>query len=108
MNRKGFTLVELLAVIVILSSISLVAISSITSSLERRDTKECEEQIQLAKNATKIYISLNGGVTEVKISTLKSEGYFSRTSKTDKLNDNDTVKFTGNGYKFNGTGSCKE
>ena len=35
MNRKGFTLVELLGVIVILSIITLIAIPNITSTLER-------------------------------------------------------------------------
>ena len=58
MNRKGFTLVELLAVIVILSSLSIVAVVSVTSSLQRRSDRECQEQISLAKNAAKIYFSL--------------------------------------------------
>ena len=35
MNRKGFTLVELLGVIVILSIIMLIAVPNITSTLER-------------------------------------------------------------------------
>ena len=35
MNRKGFTLVELLGVIVILSIVMLIAIPNITSTLER-------------------------------------------------------------------------
>ena len=35
MNRKGFTLVELLGVIVILSIIMLIAIPNITSTLDR-------------------------------------------------------------------------
>ena len=42
MDNKGFTLVELLAVMVILISISLIAVAGITSSLERRDEKERE------------------------------------------------------------------
>ena len=92
MNRKGFTLVELLAVILILSSISLVAVISITSSLARRDVKECEEQRELAINAAKIYFSLNDG-TSVTIATLKSENYFSETKKTDRLDDDMEVQF---------------
>ena len=56
MNNKGFTLIELLAVIVILISISFVAVSQITSSLTRREERECEEQIEIAKNAAKIYL----------------------------------------------------
>ena len=56
-NNKGFTLVELLAVMVILISISLVAVVTITSSLERREDKECTEQQELAIGAAKIYFS---------------------------------------------------
>ena len=37
MNNKGFTLVELLAVIVILLSVSLVSVYGISSSLNKRD-----------------------------------------------------------------------
>ena len=107
MNRKGFTLVELLAVIVILSGISLIVVSSVTSSLGRREEKECEEQIQLAKNAAKIYFSMNSGTT-VTIEQLKKGQYFSEASKTNKLKNKDSIKYTGSGYTFTGTGDCKE
>lgn len=110
-NRKGFTLIELLAVIVILSSISIVTVVSVTSSLERRDVKECQEQVALAKNAAKIYFSLNGydnnnqGVT---VGCLMGEGDFQKCSevyledkKTDKLNKNWRIEFDANGiYKM--------
>lgn len=108
MNKKGFTLIELLAVIVILSSLSLVVISSVSSSLGRRDEKECQEQIQLAKNAAKIYFSLNDGNNTVSIKTLKDGNYFSQKEKTSKLDDGDTVKFTGSGYTYQAKGECKE
>ena len=39
LNNKGFTLVELLAVIVILVSVSFVAVGGITESLLRRDKR---------------------------------------------------------------------
>ena len=83
LNKKGFTLVELLAVIVILASVSLIVVSSITSSLTRRDDKECEEQKELAKNAAKIYFSLNqctvkttGDSCDVDVRILKEQKYF--------------------------------
>ena len=83
-KKKGFTLIELLAVIVILVSMSLVVVTSVSSSLERRDVKECEEQIELAKNAAKIYFSLNdvcdfsdsSNSCMVGIQTLKDGNYF--------------------------------
>ena len=92
MNRKGFTLVELLAVIVILSGISLVVVSSISSSLGRQKDRECNEQKELAKNAAKIYFSLNEGEACVKVSTLKTNNYFSDSSQVDKLGDDSAIK----------------
>lgn len=116
MNNKGFTLIELLAVIVILASMSLVVVASVSSSLERRDVKECEEQIELAKNAAKIYFSLNNvcdfsdssNSCMVSIQTLKDGKYFNETSKTNRLDDTDQVQFTSDGYVFIGNGGCKE
>ena len=84
MNRRGFTLVELLAVIVILSGISLVVVASINSTLERRDEKELDEQIKLAINAAKIYFSLESGNC-VKIDDLVNGDYLS-LDKIERLN----------------------
>lgn len=112
MNNKGFTLVELLAVIVILASISLIVMSSISASLEKRDEKECEEQIELAKNAAKIYFSLNnctisvsGDSCDVNISILKNGHYFNEKSKIDRLDNDSHVSMTINGYNY--VGECK-
>ena len=88
-NNKGFTLVELLAVIVILSSVALVTVASVTASLERREEKECQEQISIAKNAAKIYFSLNN-VKSVCVKKLQDEGYFNGTKKIDRLKIDDT------------------
>ncbi len=107
MNNKGFTLVELLAVILILTGISLVAVAGISASLGKRDTKECAEQIELAKNAAKLYFSLNNG-TSVTVGSLKNGEYLNEASKTSKLEDNDTVSIVNDSYRFTGTGSCKE
>lgn len=105
MNNKGFTLVELLSVIVILAGISVVVVTGIGSSLEKRDKKECEEQIALAKNAAKIYFSLNGGVDSVSVDTLINNGYFNETSKTNRLIGSSTITIGTNGYEYNG--ECK-
>lgn len=101
MNNKGFTLIELLAVIVILVGISLTAVIGISSSLDRRENKECEEQIELAKNAAKIYFSLldrDSTITSVSILELKDNEYLSG-EKVDRLLDSDIIykdgRFTG-------------
>lgn len=100
-NKKGFTLVELLAVIVILVSISFVAVSGISSSLENRDIKECKEQQELAIGAAKIYFSLNKS-SIVSVKNLKDGKYLNDGNKTSKLNDDDIIKMTEDGYIYNG------
>ena len=101
LNDKGFTLVELLAVMVILVSVSFVAVGGITESLLRRDKRECEEQQKLAISAAKMYFSLDGkGLTSVDMSTLKSKGYFSDDKKTDLLENYDKINFDGSSYFY--------
>lgn len=100
MNNKGFTLIELLAVIVILVGISLTAVMGISASLEKRDEKECREQIEIAKNSAKIYFSLNN-TNKVSIGTLKNNDYFDG-NKVSKLKDEDTIIISDGGYTFNG------
>ena len=111
MNKKGFTLVELLATLVILVSISMIAVFNITASIERRDVKECEEQVNLAKNAAKIYFSLNDSLKDeekvITVDELKQQGYL-KEEKSTKIQDG-SIKFnkdTGN-YEITTNGECK-
>ena len=100
MNNKGFTLIELLAVIVILVGISLTAVMGISASLEKRDEKECREQIEFAINSAKIYFSLNN-TDVVSIAILKNNDYFDG-NKVSKLKDSDEIRIHDSGYTFNG------
>lgn len=110
MNNKGFTLVELLSVIVILVSISLIVVGGISAALEKRDVKECVEQQELAVGAAKIYFSLNS-VSSVTISQLKDGDYFSDNKKIDRLVDSDSISIDSDKYLYNGKdvgASCLE
>ena len=94
-DNKGFTLVELIAVMAILVSIALVAVGGITFSLEKREIKECREQQELAISAAKIYFSLND-VTSVTVGELNSSDpskvdYFKDEIKKDRLKDTDVI-----------------
>lgn len=103
MNNKGFTLVELLAVMVILISISLVTVASITSSLTRREEKEKEEQIELAIGAAKIYFSLEDDSDVcVKVQDLITKNYLSSDKKVNTLDTNYVIKLdsSDNMYKY--------
>ena len=104
LNRKGFTLVELLAVILILTAVSLVAVASISSSLQRREGKECNEQKELVINASKIYFSntncTSSNYCVVTVGRLKELKYFNEQSKLDCLEETNCVSFNENGYEF--------
>ena len=117
LNNKGFTLVELLAVMVILVSVSFVAVGGITESLLRRDKRECEEQQQLAVSAAKMYFSLDGEnvdkvTTGVKVSELISKGYIDEDDiNNEYVKHNDMIKmkpdYSGYSYNDNDVGnSC--
>lgn len=99
MDNRGFTLVELLAVMIILISISFVAVGGITASLERRDIKECKEQQELVVGAAKIYFSLNN-TNSVTLSTLKGSNYFKDENKIDRLKDTDVISVSSNKNKY--------
>lgn len=100
MDNKGFTLVELLAVLVILSAISMTTVVGISASLDKRDIRECKEEVEFAINSAKIYFSLEGkGSAEVSIGTLKEKGYLD-DKKTTKIKDEDTIVVSDSGYSF--------
>ena len=59
LNRNGFTLVELLAVIVILAVLALVAMPNVTKLMENsRKNAFVTETIEFAKQATTAYTDL--------------------------------------------------
>ena len=79
MNKKGFTLVELLGVIVILSIIMLIAIPNIASMVERskRDTyiadaKKMVSLVQYAIRKGEVNKPLTGNLEKVTLNTLST------------------------------------
>lgn len=58
MNNKGFTLVELLAVLVILITILLIAIPSITSSVERNKQNALAKKYDIIEATAETYVNL--------------------------------------------------
>ena len=57
-NNKGFTLIELVAVLAILIAILLLALPGVASSYERRKEKINNEKIESIKSAGQIYASI--------------------------------------------------
>jgi prepilin-type N-terminal cleavage/methylation domain-containing protein len=78
LNNKGFTLVELLAVIVILIIITAIAIPSISSSIERTNDSQRKAKEESILSAAELYLSdhktyreeFYGGYCYIKVDSL--------------------------------------
>lgn len=99
LNKKGFTLVELLAVVVILLAITVMAISSIGAAIERNKVKQDDTKKEVIVSYAKLYygehknsLSLSGCI---KINVLN-------LSENEITNANGD-KFTGGVAYTNGT-----
>lgn len=83
MKRNGFTLAELLGVIVILSLISVITIPAVTSSLNTYKEKLCNSQLDQIISASKSWATdnivllptENGKKYQVSLKTLAQYGY---------------------------------
>ena len=106
MNNKGFTLVELLAVITILLSLSIVVVTNVSASLKRNDEQKEETQINIAKTAAKIYFStVSVPTTCVTRDELVREGFVD-VSSIDKLPTSFSIKIGTSSYVYTQNGSC--
>lgn len=112
LNRKGFTLMELLAVIVIMAIIFAVAVPSISSSIERSKNKQLNAKIEVIEAAGEIYISNHKRETEVSIATLYCDKLLTNDEIRNPFNDKDSlcgfVYLDGNEYKWKDTSDLKE
>lgn len=84
-NNRGFTLVELIAVMTLLAAIILVTVPVIINTIKKNDDKLGENFEKSLKQATELYVERNrdvfpdlnniGGTAEVSTDTLIEEGY---------------------------------
>jgi len=117
LNNKGFTLVEVLAVLVILSAIMGIALPSITSSMERNKNKQDESKKEMLASFAEIYVadhrnslynwmSANGNkeACYIKVNTLRNEGLLSddadKDSSGNPINGNIYFNRTKNLYVY--------
>ncbi len=85
MKNKGFTLAELLGVIVILSLITMITVPAITDSLQNYKEKLCNTQLKEIESAAKVWASdgtnllklpsEDGSSITVTLKTLSTYGY---------------------------------
>lgn len=88
-NRKGFTLVELLAVIVILGIIALIAVPNVLGTLNKSKGKLSQVQKETILSACKNYVTANVGAmnddapNEISIDALHSGGFLESSTYSD-------------------------
>ena len=107
LNNKGFTLVELLAVVTILVAFSLVAITNTSASLKRNTSQKDDLQEKLLITAAKVYFS-NYGLMKVGnlvcVDDLIAYNYVSQDAVSNYWDQNKCVKINSGGYGI--TTSC--
>ena len=93
--KKGFTLVELLGVMVIMSVIIAVAFPIVINIIKEKKEKTENYEIQMIENAAKLYFKENTNDSCVNISTLQ-RGKYLESVKTTKR----SVVKNGNNYEI--------
>lgn len=111
--KKGFTLAELLGVIVILSLIALITVPAITDTLQNYKIKLCNTQLEEIISAAKTWGADNlvklpsgeGQTKTVSLKTLSDYGYIDAVIQNPVTKENfdletTTVTITKQGKKF--------
>lgn len=105
MNKKGFTLVELLAIVVLLMTIILVSVPSFISTIKKDKEITYQSAIQDIILAAESFNSVNNGlITQVSVEDLKANGFL----KGDKVNPLDNSILNGCIYIVDGEYIYKE
>jgi len=87
MNKKGFTLVEVLAILAVLGVMIMLIFPNIGGSLDAKKDKELEKIINIVESAGKAYFSFNDDTYKIPISTLKDEDYITTDISNPKTNE---------------------
>lgn len=109
MNKKGFTLTELIVVIVIIGLVLLIVIPVSSNIMQNNAKEKGTFYVQTLENAVNTYCDMYK-TNEVTLGELKSEGLFKESSNgvraklenTDNFfrEDDGTVKFKGQDLKI--------
>lgn len=110
MRKKGFTLVEVLAVLVIMGVLMAITIPSIINSLDKKKNREYEKIVEEIESSAKLYVTQNESVQQflnqsgsinISYNTLVSEGLINGNEidplTDEKWNENAYVKVSKDG-----------
>lgn len=84
MNKKGFTLIEVIMVIAIIAILSLILIPNVMILIDKNKKRTCEKMIDNIESAAKMYVNQNkyelgfdcsGTPKGIKLKTLVDAGY---------------------------------
>ena len=107
MNNKGFTLLEMMGVLILLAIILLVAIPSITKTIKKDQVNQLNKYEETLCDAAISYISQeNVTASEIKGSVLVSKGYIAENLSNPKTKKNVTKDKVNISVAANGKISC--
>lgn len=91
-NQKGLTLIELLAIIVILGIIAAIAIPTVGTLIENSRTNADIRSVELIEGAALLYLVANDSDTlragtEITVATLNTAGYLNSIPESQVLKE---------------------
>jgi competence protein ComGC len=82
-NKKGFTLIEVMVVLVIISILLLVFIPNLTKNQNVANSKSCEATLELVEAQIIAYQIDNDGQSPASVSAMQEAGYVDRDTCPD-------------------------
>ncbi|MDF9760592.1 prepilin-type N-terminal cleavage/methylation domain-containing protein [Peribacillus simplex] len=79
MNERGFTLIEMLIVLLVISILLIITIPNITKNQSTIQSKGCEAFVKMAQAQVQAY-EIDNAKLPVSIDELESQGYLKQTS----------------------------